>query len=35
MMCEECQDEGRYQTRYYYEKTNSDFCPIHKWKKRA
>jgi hypothetical protein len=33
-MCEECQNEGKYQTRYYLEKNNSDFCPTHGWKKR-
>jgi len=35
MRCEECVNEGTFdQMRYYLEKTNSDFCPKHGFKKR-
>ena len=35
MMCEECFSlNGKHQARYFHEKTNSDFCPTHGWKKR-
>ena len=35
MMCVECELEGNYQTRYYLEKTNTDFCPRHGFKQRT